>query len=134
MNNNTNDKSITRFKISESYLKGEKSMLGRKFCSAFIFGMMAVGMVRETAFSQEEPKVDIKSVNCRELLLMNGEDAGFTMVFFHGYMSGKNNLASFYPDAYAKTTDQVRSHCIDNPQEPLIDVFEKYRYTPKKEN
>ncbi len=133
MNIYTNDKSITGFKMSESYLKGEKTMLGRKFCSAFILGMMAVCMSSETVFSEEEPKIEIKSVNCRELLLMNGEDAGFTMVFFHGYMSGKNNFVSFYPDAYAKTTDQVRNHCIDNPQELLIDVFEKYRYSPSTE-
>ena len=42
-------------------------------------------------------------------------------------MSRKNNDASFDPIAFAKATDNVRDYCIDNPQESVISVFEKYR-------
>ncbi len=109
-------------------------MLGRKFWSVFILGMMGIGMSGEIAFSQEGSKIELKSINCRELLLMNGEDVGLTMIFFHGYMSGKNNDVSFDPNAFAKATDQVRNYCIDNPQESLMSVFEKYRNSPTTES
>lgn len=105
-------------------------MLRKNFGSVFSLGMMVISLSGGIAFSQEEPKIELKSVNCRELLLMNGEDAGFTMIFFHGYMSGKNNDVSFDPNAFAAVTDKVRNYCIDNPEELVMSVFEKYRSNP----
>ena len=99
----------------------------KKYLSIFMSAIVAVCLISEIALSQEEEEIELTSLSCRDLLKMNGDEEDFTLVFFHGYMSGKNNDASFDPIDFAKATDNVRDYCISNPQESVISVFEKYR-------
>ena len=89
-------------------------------------------------FSQEKPNinlekpsaamvVDLKTQDCRTLLRMSGSDRDFTVVFYHGFMSGKKNDTVFNAPELSAITDQIYDHCIDNPNDSLLAVFEAKR-------
>jgi hypothetical protein len=60
------------------------------------------------------------------LLKLNGDDQNSTMIFFHGYMSGKQNASSADVNALREISTQVIDYCIDNPDDTLMSVFNKY--------
>ena len=70
--------------------------------------------------------VDLKTQDCRTMLKMSG-DRDFTIVFYHGFMSGKNNDTVFNAPELSAITDQIFDHCIDNPNDSLLTVFEAKR-------
>jgi len=90
------------------------------------------------AFSQEAPKViqeapkagvvvDLKTQDCRTLLKMSGTERDFTLVFYHGFMNGMKNDTIFNGPELSEATDQIIDHCIDNPNDGLLKVFQAKR-------
>ena len=81
--------------------------------------------------SQETPKVnvlvDLKTQDCRTLLRMSGDERDFTLIFYHGFMSGMKNDTIFNGPELAEATDQIIDHCIDNPNDGLLKVFQAKR-------
>ena len=81
--------------------------------------------------SQEAPKagvvVDLKTQDCRTLLRMSGDEREFTLVFYHGFMSGMKNDTVFNGPELAEITDQIIDHCVDNPNDGLLTVFQAKR-------
>jgi hypothetical protein len=58
---------------------------------------------------------------------MGNDEREFTLVFLHGFISGKNTEMVFDGSALADATDVVLDSCIDSPDESLLAVFEKAR-------
>ncbi|MCU0809849.1 MAG: HdeA family protein [Thiobacillaceae bacterium] len=69
----------------------------------------------------------IDQLDCRTLLRLGGDDRDYTLLYFHGFVSGKNNQTRLEIEDMAMATDQVVEHCIDHPKDNLLPVFEKYR-------
>ncbi len=67
----------------------------KKFLSSLILTVVVSETLTLTTYAQDyvpgRAKFDIDKVTCRELLLMDGEEQGYTLLFYHGIMSGKKN-------------------------------------------
>lgn len=72
-----------------------------------------------------EPALD--EVTCRTLLRLDGEERGYTLVYLHGYVSGKRGQTRAPSDELAQATDRVIDDCIDHPDAKLLTVFERAR-------
>lgn len=80
------------------------------------------------AYAQDQGvKVNIDQVSCREMLKMTSDERDFTMIFLHGFMSGKKGQIEFDGPALTEATDQVLDACIGSPDDSLLSVFEKVR-------
>jgi hypothetical protein len=91
-------------------------------------GVLSVGgQVSAQPETQPAPTIDLEAITCRDLLKMGGEEEENTMLFMHGYMSGKREETMVNAGELAAVTDQVMNTCIDQPSEPLIQVFEQSR-------
>ncbi len=77
--------------------------------------------------NSEETKVYLTQISCRELLKMPGEDRRLTLVFFHGFMSAKDNQMIVDRIQLREATDKITDYCIDNPDETLMNTFDEYR-------
>ena len=111
----------------------------RKVISIFaVLGLLVMAAAAPALSSEEKPKasqesskinivVDLKTQDCRTLLRMSGKERDFTLVFYHGFMSGMKNDTVFNGPELAEATDQIIDHCIDNPNDGLLKVFEAKR-------
>ena len=71
-------------------------------------------------------EIDVAKVDCRELLKLNDDtDREATLSFYHGFLSGKNNTMIVDVVKLGEVSDQVIDHCIDNPNDSLLNAFEK---------
>ena len=84
-------------------------------------------------YGQNEPKqedasmVNTETLACRALLKLGDSDKEATLSYFHGFMSGKDNKLTVDVGKLGDISDQVIDYCIDNPDDPLFKVFERYR-------
>ncbi len=69
----------------------------------------------------------IDEVTCRQLLRMSGDSRDFTVVFLHGFVSGKKSELVFDAVPLTEATDKAIDICIDNPDGKLLSAFEKAR-------
>lgn len=77
---------------------------------------------------QDDPSiVELKNLPCRRLLKLNDSDKEAAIMFFHGYISGKNSELTVDVPALSEVSDKVIDHCIDNPNDKLLSTFEQYR-------
>lgn len=74
-----------------------------------------------------EGKIDLEALDCRTMLKMENEARDFTLIFFHGFMSGKKSEMIFDGPALTEVTEKVLDHCIDNPSDTLLATFEELR-------
>ncbi len=91
--------------------------------AAVVLGITNIGVYAQNDTST----VELKTVACRRLLKLNDSEKEAAIMFFHGYISGKNSELTADVPALSKITDKVIDHCIDNPNDALLSVFEKYR-------
>lgn len=73
----------------------------------------------------QSPAID--EIDCRTLLRLGGEERGYTILYLHGYVSGKRGQTRLSPRDLAADTDRVIDQCIDRPGEKLLAVFERVR-------
>jgi hypothetical protein len=82
-------------------------------------------------FSQEKPKdwvvVDLNTLDCKSLLRMSGNERDVTVAFYHGIITGMNKETSINVPVLSEVTDKVVDHCIDNPKDILLKVFQEKR-------
>ena len=81
----------------------------------------------ETAQADDGSMIDLSNLDCRELLQMSGEQEDNTLIFMHGYMSGKNSELMVDVPALSDVTEQVRGYCIDHPDATLLSTFDRFR-------
>ena len=81
-----------------------------------------------TAWAQDEGgQINLETLDCRTMLKMENEARDFTLIFFHGFMSGKKSEMMFDGPALTEVTEKVLDHCIDNPSDTLLTTFESLR-------
>ncbi len=76
--------------------------------------------------------INLAQITCRSVLKMPADDRAFTLVFFHGYMSGKYNETMLNGEQLATITDKIADACIDRPETPLMQVFAQFRSGSQK--
>jgi hypothetical protein len=81
--------------------------------------------------NESEPEdastIDLETVACRRLLKLGDSDQEATISFFQGFISGKNNELTADVVRLGEISEKVIDHCIDNPNDSLLQVFEQYR-------
>ena len=93
--------------------------------SVLLAGISAVEVLAQAA--DDKSMIDLANLDCREMLKMDSDARDFTLIFYHGFISGQKKEMMFDGDALAAATDQALDHCIDNPNDKLLGVFEKAR-------
>ncbi|MGB5631681.1 MAG: HdeA/HdeB family chaperone [Waterburya sp.] len=117
----------------------------QKFSWILLLGAIAATNFVQSAWTQTEPEItepettepetteptediiELQTMTCREVLKSDGEDRANTLIFMHGYISGKQGDATINPPMLADVTDQILDTCINNPEQTLLSVFEASR-------
>lgn len=86
---------------------------------------MAPARAQAPPGGQKPPALD--ELDCRSLLRLAGEERGFTLLYMHGFVSGKRGQTLLPTQELAEATDRIVDHCIDRPGDKLLPVFEKLR-------
>lgn len=97
----------------------------RNFPRIAIVGLM-IGALSGPAFAQEPEVVEIEKVSCRDLMLMF-DDQESTLVFFHGFISGKKGELLYKENELIDATSKILEYCVDNPKATVLTAFEKFR-------
>jgi hypothetical protein len=69
----------------------------------------------------------LNELDCRTLLRLNGDERAYTLLYLHGFVSGKANQLLLPTEELAAATDRIVDHCIDKPGDKLLPVFEQVR-------
>ena len=94
---------------------------------------MAMGSIPEpvqaeaTTAAEKLTLENLETLACRELLKMDNDGRDFTIIFYHGLISGAANEWMFDADKLAGATDEIISRCIDSPDEALLDTYRAIR-------
>jgi hypothetical protein len=79
------------------------------------------------AQDQEAVVIDIQTIDCRTMLKMDNEEQEFTLLYFHGFKSGKDGNMTFNGPEFFAATEAIMDYCIDNPSQSLLKAFEEKR-------
>lgn len=97
----------------------------RTLAVAVTFSALCFGA--STAFSEGlTARKDLKDSQCKDVMILSGEDREITIAFAHGYMLGKKNTTQYVPEELGKATDNFMDYCLDHPKENALAVFEKF--------
>lgn len=88
---------------------------------------MALAQAQSATGTLKPPALD--DLDCRTLLRLGGEERAYTLLYLHGFVSGKKGQTLLPAQELAEATDRVVDHCIDRPGDRLLSVFEKVRGT-----
>jgi len=91
-------------------------------------GAVALPLSSLTALAQDkEPVIEMNTVDCRTMLKMDADEQDFTLIYFHGYISGTKGETLFDGPVLREATNKIMDYCIDNPSATLMEAFEKNR-------
>ena len=91
-------------------------------------GALALSFSGMNALAQdEEPVIDMTTVDCRTMIKMDADEQDFTLIYFHGYISGMKGDTMFDGPALRDATSNIMDYCIDNPEAMVMEAFEKNR-------
>ncbi|NJL82992.1 MAG: hypothetical protein HC890_08610 [Chloroflexaceae bacterium] len=76
---------------------------------------------------RDDTTFTLSEIDCRSFLKLDDDERQLTMVFFHGFMSGKNNQTVFSGPNFAQATESILDYCISNPNQSLLSAFERFR-------
>lgn len=97
---------------------------------AAIASPIAMAQNTSAANTNAQKQMGIDELDCRTLLRLNGDEREFTILYLHGYVSGKKGQTLLPAQQLAHETDQVIDQCIDQPAAKLLPLFEKVRGKP----
>ena len=97
-----------------------------------ILAALAFSLTAHAALADNAPQVEARNagldqLDCRTLLRISGDDRSYTLLYLHGFVSGKTGQLRLDVQTMSEVTDRVIDHCIDNPSDKLLPVFEKQR-------
>ena len=102
--------------------------------TAFLLSIPSLNVYGQNESNQLDASVvDIATLDCRELLKLNDNDKEATLAYYHGYLSGKNNELTVDVVELGEISDRVIDYCIDNPNDPLLTVFEQNQNNKAKQ-
>jgi len=80
-----------------------------------------------TAFAGELSETrDLKDNQCRDVMILSGEDREIAIALAHGYRLGKKNTTQYVPEELGKATDSFMDYCLDHPADNALEAFEKF--------
>jgi hypothetical protein len=97
----------------------------RMLAAASLCLPMALTQAQAASGSQKSPALD--ELDCRTLLRLGGEERAYTLLYMHGFVSGKRGQTVLPTQDLAEATDRIIDHCIERPGDKLLPVFEKVR-------
>jgi hypothetical protein len=76
-----------------------------------------------------EPRAQqgLNDLECRALLRLSGEERDFTLLYLHGFVSGRANQLLLPVKELAEATDRLIDGCIDKPSAKVLAVLEQLR-------
>jgi hypothetical protein len=92
---------------------------------AVAFTLLCLGGSGTFAGELSEPR-DLKDFQCRDVMILSGEDREIAIAFAHGYMLGKKNTTRYVPEVLAVATDNFMDYCLDHPADNALESFEKF--------
>ena len=106
----------------------EKITIVNKIYWIVVSMAVVLGLPNISVYAQDDDSiVQLKAYACRRLMKLNDSDKKGAIMFFHGYVSGRKKASTADVSVLSEVTDKVIEHCIDNPNDSLLSVFEKYR-------
>lgn len=69
----------------------------------------------------------LNELDCRTFLKLDGDERAYTIVYYHGFISGRLNQMELPVEVMATATDRVVDQCIDKPGDKVLAVFEQMR-------
>ena len=88
---------------------------------------LALAQDKTAATAGNQKQAGIDEIDCRTLLRLSGEERSYTILYLHGYVSGRKGQAPLPAQQLALATDIVIDQCIDRPWDKLLPVFERVR-------
>jgi len=88
------------------------------------FAAMSFAGVGALAAEQTQQR-DLGKFQCKEVMILSGQDRDVAVAFAHGYVLGKKGTTKYNVDALAKITDKFIDFCLDNPKANALQAFEK---------
>ncbi len=96
--------------------------------TAFLLSIPSVSVYGQNGTKQEDTStIDAGTLACRYLFKLDDSEKQATMAYYHGFISGKKNESIVDVARLGNVSDRVIDHCIDNPNDSLLTVFEQYR-------
>jgi hypothetical protein len=96
--------------------------------AAFVFALPISAARAQGAPAPDAPRqVAIGELDCRTLLRLGGEERDFTILYLHGFVSGRTNQQLLPVKDLAEATDRLIDRCIDKPAEKVLGVLEQVR-------
>lgn len=86
-------------------------------------------LAQGTAAAAAEPRTQqaLNELECRTLLRLSGEERDFTLLYLHGFVSGRANQLLLPVKELAEATDRLIDGCIDKPAAKVLAVLEQLR-------
>ena len=76
---------------------------------AVTFSVFCIGGSAALAGELSEPK-DLKDSQCKDVMILSGEDREIAIAFAHGYMLGKKNTTRYVPAELGDDTDKFMDY------------------------
>jgi hypothetical protein len=107
-------------------------LIPHAFATALACCVTAVSVHAQGTTPPAEPRqTPIGELDCRTLLRLGGEERDFTILYLHGFVSGRVNLQLLPVKELAEATDRLIDRCIDRPSDKALSVLEQVRAARK---
>lgn len=77
--------------------------------------------------ADSRPQQALGELECRTLLRLSGDERDFTILYLHGFVSGRVNQQLLPVKDLAEATDRLIDECIDKPSAKVLGVLEHVR-------
>ena len=96
---------------------------------ALLLGQAAAVHAEEGAdeLHPQQQIVDLKAMDCRELLRLDGGSRDDVVLFMQGYISGQKQEMMIDLGSLSLSTDKAVDFCIDNPSKTVLEAFTQSR-------
>ena len=96
--------------------------------AAFVFALPVSAVHAQGEARTDAPRqAAIGELDCRTLLRLGGEERDFTILYLHGFVSGRINQQLLPVKDLAEATDRLIDRCIDKPADKALGVLEQVR-------
>lgn len=97
---------------------------------------LAGALVAGTVHAQSAPALGpqqqaINELECRTLLRLSGDERDFTLLYLHGFVSGRKNQLLLPIVDLSLATDKLIDRCIENPKDKALAVLEQVRQSSR---
>ena len=106
-------------------------MLKSKFTAAALAGCLCWAwpvladdhLAEEGAAAADSEMVDVTETTCGELAEATEMDRAFSLMFYYGYLIGRDDVAVIDGAAVAEHLERVRDFCNANADATVVDAF-----------